>query len=59
MLPGGICGKPAVDSLDDLGYDDGKFYMCADHWDEMDAQPTDDDWSSEWSSAWEDDDYPF
>lgn len=53
MLPGGICGKPAVDSIHE---GDDRSYLCAQHWDELQAEDEDeDDWASD---VFEDDD-PF
>jgi hypothetical protein len=36
MLPEGLCGKPAVDFFDEDEGDD-RFYVCAEHWDEINA----------------------
>lgn len=51
MLPGGICGKPAVDSVRE---GDDRSYLCAQHWDELQTE-NEDDWASD---VFEDDD-PF
>lgn len=43
----GICGKPAVDSVPDGFYDDGKFHLCAEHWDEINKM-TDEEENDQW-----------
>ena len=53
MLPGGICGKPAVDRIPD-GLD-GWFNLCAQHWDEMHADPDEDDYEDDDEDDDEDD----
>jgi hypothetical protein len=44
-LPSGLCGKPAVDYIDEV---DDRFYLCAEHYDEFaDEEYPDDDLSEE------------
>jgi hypothetical protein len=40
-MPEGVCGKPAVDFIDEG--DGDRFYLCAEHWDEFGDGPEDDD----------------
>jgi hypothetical protein len=37
MLPKGLCGKPSVGHVPDPRAWDGRFWLCADHWDELHA----------------------
>ena len=39
----GACGKPSVESVPDASQEDGQFYLCADHWDELQAEAVEDD----------------
>ena len=41
MLPTGICGKPSVGCAE-FGTPEGRLYLCAEHWDELQETPKDD-----------------
>jgi len=37
------CGKLAVESVPDASQEDGKFYLCAEHWDELQTRSVEDE----------------
>jgi hypothetical protein len=39
----GTCGKLSVESVPDASQDDGRFWLCADHWDELQADSSEDE----------------
>jgi hypothetical protein len=35
LVGGGECGKPASEYMDSASRADGRYYLCAEHWDEL------------------------